>query len=283
MNEKKDIESDSGVQVSMSSTACINCVFAIYEGDVQNGCAANRLEKFDQCDIPIISFENKDNGITSFIIDSKVCVYYRNKEWAQKCYGSEDNDYILTKVEGELNIPYHVLLFFRAENSLEDVRSRLSELENQKVKPKILTIIDRSHTEKVMTGELMKMCQSYKFDHWRIQAIQATDQFDNDIIDLAYDNTKKMKYMFYMVLDCTHSIPSKMSEDIHKSLHDDMKTFTVLKPNSNGVGKTVLKAAHTKYNGNSFTIPLEDKIVHYDDAPHLIKKVEEICPSLQSS
>ena len=26
---------------------------------------------------------------------------------------------------------------------------------------------------------------------------------------------------------------------------------------------------------------LEDKIVHYDDAPHLIKKVEEICPSLQ--
>mgnify|MGYP001440049571 CR=1 FL=1 len=25
------------------------------------------------------------------------------------------------------------------------------------------------------------------------------------------------------------------------------------------------------------------RIVHYDDAPHLIKKVEEICPSLQVS
>ena len=283
MSEKKEVESDADIQISMSSTACINCVFATYDGDVQNGCSANRLEKFDQNDIPIIAFENKENGITSFIIDSKVCVYYRNKEWAQKSYGSEDNDYILTKVERELNIPYHVLLFFRTENSLEDVKSRLSELEDQKIKPKILTIIDRSHTESVMTGELMKICQNYKFDHWRIQAIQAIDQIDNDIIDLAYDNTKKMKYMFYIVLDCTHPIPAKMSEEIHKSLHDDMKSFTVLKPNDNGVGKTVLKAAHAKYNGNSFTIPLEDKIVHYDDAPHLIKKVEEICSSLRVS
>ena len=129
----------------------------------------------------------------------------------------------------------------------------------------------------------MKICQNYKFDHWRIQTVQATDQIDNDIIDLVYDSTKKMKYMFYTILECSHSIPKDMSKDIHKSLHDDMKSFVVLTPNSDGIGKTVLKVAHEKYSGNSFTIPLEDKIVHYDDAPHLIKKVEEICPSLQVS
>ena len=27
----------------------------------------------------------------------------------------------------------------------------------------------------------MKVCQKYSFDHWRIQAIQAIDQVDNDI------------------------------------------------------------------------------------------------------
>ena len=283
MNEKQESQTESEVTVSISSTECVNCVFATYEGSVQNGCGAHRLEKFDEKDIPIIPFINQKTNTTSFIIDGKSCVYYRNKEWAHQYYQTEDTECILSRVQNELKIPYHVLLFFRTSDSLEDVKSRLSELEDQKIKPKILTIIDRSHTESVMTGELMKICQNYKFDHWRIQAIQAIDQIDNDIIDLAYDSTKKMKYMFYMVFDCEHPIPLAMSEDIHKSLHDEMQAFTVLKPNGNGVGKTVLKAAHEKYNGNSFTIPIEDKIVHYDDAPHLIKKVEEICPSLQTS
>ena len=89
--------------------------------------------------------------------------------------------------------------------------------------------------------------------------------------------------MFYIIFESSVQIPTQMSKDIHKSLHDDMKSFVVLLPNSQGVGKTVLKIAHRKYNGNSFTIPLEDKIIHYDDAPHLIKKVEDICPSLQKS
>jgi hypothetical protein len=283
MKEESAPNLEETVKVSISSTECARCIFATYDGDVQNGCAAHRLEKFHAADIPIIPFSNQETGTTSFIIDGKTCVYYRNKEWAKKYYDSEDTDHILTKVKNELIIPYHVILFFKTENSLEDVNNRLAELENQKVKPKILTIIDRSHTEKVMTGKLMKICQNYKFNHWRIQAIQAVDQLDTDIIDLAYDNIKKMKYMFYMVFDCTHPIPLHMSEDIHTALHNDMKTFVFLKPNSHGEGKTVLRAAHEKYSGNAFTIPLEDKIVHYDDAPHLIKKVEEICPSLQVS
>ena len=283
MNEKQDPQTEPETTVSISSTECLNCVFATYENSIQNGCAAHRLEKFYAKDIPIIPFINQKTGITSFIIDGKSCVYYRNVEWAHEYYETQDHDNILSQVQGELKIPYHVLLFFRTSDSLKNVQNRLEELENQKVKPKILTLIDRSHTEQVMTGELMKICQNYKFDHWRIQAIQAIDQIDNDIIDLAYDNTKKMKYMFYMVFDCEYPIPLTMSEDIHTSLHDEMKSFTVLKPNSNGIGKTVLKVAHEKYNGNSFTIPLEDKIVHYDDAPHLIKKVEEICPSLRTS
>ena len=135
--------------------------------------------------IPIIPFINQKTNTTSFIIDGKSCVYYRNKEWAHQYYQTEDTERILSRVQKELKIPYHVLLFFRTSDSLEDVKSRLSELEDQKIKPKILTIIDRSHTESVMTGELMKICQNYKFDHWRIQAIQAIDQIDNDIIDLA--------------------------------------------------------------------------------------------------
>jgi hypothetical protein len=282
MNEKLEQKKQDEVRVSIASTACANCIFAEHEKKIQTGCAAGRLEKFRKANVNLIPIANEED-ITSFLIDGKSCVYYRNDKWAKSYYKSSSADAILKSVKAELKIPYHVLLFFRSGDSLDDVKARLSELESQDVKPKIVTLIDRSHSTEIMTGDLMKICQTYSFAHWRIQSIQAVDQLDNDVIDLSYDNTKKIQYMFYIVLECGYEIPQKMSKDIHKSLHDDMKAFVVLLPNSQNVGKTALKVAHEKYSGNSFTVPLEDKIEHYDDATHLIRGVEEICPSLQAS
>ena len=86
-------------------------------------------------------------------------------------------------------------------------------------------------------------------------------------------------YQLYRARD----IPSEFSEEIHTAVQDNMQAFTVLLPNADNVGGGALKVAHAKHAGNSFDIPLETKIIHYDDAPHLIKKVEDICPSLQTS
>jgi hypothetical protein len=282
MNKKREQKSQDETRVSITSTACANCVFAEHEDRVQTGCRADRLEKFRKANVNLVQIANEED-ITSFLIDGKSCVYYRNNKWATSYYEDQSVGEILKSVKAELKIPYHVLLFFRPEDKLDDVRARLSELESQDVRPKIVTLIDRSHSIEIVTGDLMKICQTYSFAHWRIQSIQAIDQLDNDVIDLAYDNTKKIQYMFYTILECAHQIPQTMSKDIHKSLHDDMKSFVVLLPNSKNVGKSVLKVAHEKYGGNSFTIPLEDKIVHYDDSAHLIRGVEEICPSLRVS
>ena len=277
----KKISVDPTGVIHMSSTLCKNCIFADYDKEVQIGCKANRLEKFEQANIPILEL-NEDNNESSLIVEGKVCVYYRNKEWMKSKYEDKSEADILDIVKKELRIPYHVLLFVRKEDTVDSLKLRLSELENQKIKPKIVTII-RLHTTHGSASDIMKLCQQNSFDHWRIQTIPTVDQIDTDIIDLAYDSTKSMKYMFYITLECSQPIPSAMSKDIHKSLHDDMKAFSVLLPNSNNVGRGALKAAHAKHAGNSFTILLEDKIKHYDDAPHLIKKVEEICPSLQTS
>ena len=264
--------------ISVASTVCLNCVFADYKENVQTGCKANRLELFKKSGIELQDMEIEDK--TCLVIEGKTCVYYRNKEWSEEYYKTTDTNQILKRVKNELKIPYHVILFFREQDSLEDVKERLTELESQNIKPNIVTLIDRSHGIESQADKLMKLFSQYSFDYWRIQTIQAIDQLDNDVIDLAYDNTKKKKYMFYMIFECKYTIPDILSQEIHQSLHDDMQSFVVLLPNKNNIGKTVLKVAHEKYSGNSFGIPLEDKIVHYDDAPHLIKKVEQICPSL---
>ena len=280
MTEKENEES---VEVSMASTACRNCFFADYDENIQIGCKAGRLEKFSQAGIKIIQLNKDSEGKTSFIIDGKTCVYYRNHEWIESQYKDLSDEQVKEKVQSQLRIPYHVLLFVRKGNTIKDVDIRLAELQNQKVPPKMVTLIDRSHTTDIILGEMMKLFQNYSFDHWRVQSIQAVDQVDSDVIDLVSDSTKKIQYMFYMVFECDFPIPSLMSEDLHKSLHDDMKAFVVLQSNKNGVGYGALKAAHAKYTGNSFGISLEDKIIHYEDSPHLIKKVEDICPSLQVS
>ena len=220
----------------------------------------------------------------TFIVENKICVYYRNQTWAEKQYNTTDKNKILSLVKNELNIPYQAILFFRENDSIEDIKNRLTELDNQKVKPKILTLVDQcSYQTGKFSQHLVDIIKEYSFDYWRIQTVQLANQIDNDIIDLVYDSTKDKKYMLYMTFECAYPIPPTVSQELHTAVHDDMKSFTVLLPNKDRVGKTVLKIAHKKYSGNSFAIPLEEKIKHYDDAPHLIKRVEEICPSLNQS
>jgi len=279
MNESSQQQDENNL-IPVSSTLCHNCIFADYDNNIQTGCKADRLNKFKKANITISEMVYEDT--TSYVIEEKVCVYYRNKSWASEHYKNIDNENLVETINKELRIPYHALLFLRQNDNIDDLSIRLAELEQQKIKPKMVTVIDRTHTPEPMTNQLLTIVSKYSFDYWRVQTIQAIDQIDTDVIDLVYDSTKKIPYMFYICFECQHTIPPTVSNDIHTSLHDDMKAFTVLMPNDNNVGKAVLKVAHEKHAGNSFTIPLEDKIRHYDDAPHLIKKVEEICPSLQT-
>ena len=266
--------------VPISSTLCHNCVFADYDSNSQTGCKADRLDKFKKANITISEMVYEDS--TSYVIEEKMCVYYRNKNWALEHYKNIDDKNLVETVRKELRIPYHALLFVRQNDSIDNVGMRLTELEKQDIKPKMVTIIDRTHSTYPITNQLLSMARNHSFDYWRVQTIQAIDQIDTDVVDLIYDNTKTIPYMFYICFECQHTIPSTVSKEIHTSVHDDMKAFTVLIPNTNNVGGGALKTAHEKHAGNSFTIPLADKIKHYDDAPHLIKKVEEICPSLQT-
>ena len=277
---ESDQQQDENRLIPISSTLCHNCVFADYDNSIQTGCKADRLNKFKKANIAISEMVYED--VTSYVIEEKVCVYYRNKDWALEHYKNMDDQHLVATVSKELRIPYHVLLFVRKNDNIDDVRIRLTELEQQTIKPKMVTIIDRTHTSEQITDQLLTIMRTHSFDYWRVQTIQAIDQFDTDVIDLIYDSTKKIPYMFYICFECQYTIPLTVSKEIHASLHDDMKAFTVLTPNANNVGGAALKIAHEKHAGNSFTIPLEAKIRHYDDAPHLIKKVEEICPSLQT-
>lgn len=289
-------ETSDPVQMSLASTPCKNCFFADYEDGVQTGCFAdNRIDKFKAAGIEII--EAFDEEKKFFVIKDKVCLYYRHKESIEPGVlhkGSQSE--MFRQIKSTLKIPYQIILFFRKENTLEEIRKRITEISNQEIKPRILTVIDRSHTVEDRSAEIMKLIhKDFSFDHWKVHTVQAIDIHDYEAIDICYDTTKNIKYFFYTIFETSRSIPLEFSTEIHESINEKMQSFVVLNPTGGDserpsaapddrpVGKTVLKAAHQKYAGHSFGIDIKDKIVHYDDSVHLIKNVEDLCPSLRAS
>ena len=276
--------SSDKVLISATSTSCDGCVFSIDdENGSQTGCMAGQIDKYRSAGFEVLEVFD-ENEKEFYVVKDKLCPYYRPVQIKEHLGVTEEE--LLENIKAKLITPYHIIIFLRKEDSIEDLRKRLDELHSQEVKPRLVTVIDRSHQtqEGLRAGEIIKLFHNnYSFDYWRTQTATARDQVDSDLVDLCYDNTKKAKYLFYMVFEASMPIPSRLSEEIQTSLHDKMMSFVVLTPNSDGVGGGALKLAHAKYAGNSFQIPLEEKVKHYDDSVHLIIKAEELCPSFRTS
>ena len=260
------------------STSCKNCYFAEYKGNTQTGCSLDRLEKYKNIKATVI--EAYDDNKEFYVIQDKICVYYRNHEFIEKLRLSNRED-ILTKIKSELRAPYHLILFFREDDTQEDLEKCIQGAANQKIKPKVFTVINKFNKH-VEASKIMEIVNHYGFDYWRIQnAANLEFEWDRDLIDLSYDSTKKHKYLFYSVFETLQGIPFSFSEEIHDAMYEDLHVFSCLLPNNNGNGLTVLRIAQEKYSGSSFGIKIEEKIKFYDDDSHLIKKVETLCPSLK--
>lgn len=282
MQDKIEVDDAGQITASVSTTSCRQCVFAEYEDNAQAGCGAGRFEVFEDNGVDLIYVQDDEKAF--YLVKDKGCPYFRHADSHGDILKNHSMQELKELVSASLKIPYHALLFLRKEDTLEDLKKRLSELESQSVKPKIISVIDRTHSEIDMTPKIVGLFHNhYSFEHWRTQRVVSTDNPDMSIVDVCYDNTKSIKYFFYIIFEASKPIPSSFSEEIHHSIQEKMQSFVLLEPNGEGNGKTVLKIAHAKYAGHSFDVDIKDKLIHYDDGVHLIRKVEDVCPSLRTS
>jgi hypothetical protein len=268
--------------VSMSTTSCRQCVFAHYNKNKQEGCLAGRLDILRDNGVEIIEVQDDEKEFC--LIKDKACSYFRHRDQYQDSLNKIGAESLVRKVKETLKIPYHVILFLRASDSIEDLDKRLLELYDQKVRPSLVTVLDRSHSTIDLTPKIVGLFhRKYRFDTWRTQRVAALDISDLSALDVGYDNTKSIKYFFYTIFEVSNEIPSQFSEEIHDAIQERSEAFVVLESGRlQEHGHTVLKAAHEKYAGNSFEVDLRDKIMHYNDSAHLIRKVEELCPSIKT-
>lgn len=260
------------------ATNCKECYFADYENDTQVGCSLNRLEKYKNAGIEIA--EGKDDDKEFYIVADKFCVYYRTTEDIKKL-NINNREEAATYIESKLQAPYHMIVMCREDDSQEDLEKCILSAANQKIKPKVFTVINKFN-QNIPSATMMEMVRPHSFEYWRIQNATNIDfEWDRDLIDLSYDSTKKHKYLFYAVFETLQGVPPNFSEEIHDAMYEDMQSFSCVVPNVNGNGLIVLSIAQEKYSGSSFGIKIEDKIKFYKDDVHTIHKAEDLCPSLK--
>lgn len=246
-------------KVSAISTVCKNCVFAIYDGKTQVGCAFNRTEKVDQHDIYEL-IEAEDEEKEFYILNNHICPYQRTSRWIH----ADDKD-IMSRAKEEVYMRWGAILLVNKDSlNIKDISNRIQELKNQDIPPQSAVIVLKTESQISNTDmdEIFHLMNS-NFNLWYIQNEMNNDTSERFSIDTAFDKLKNSaRIMFYSVFKSDQQIPKDFYSKIHKYVIDDMNTYGIIKIPGSMHCFTVSKIAHQKYAGNSNGVDLEYKIEH---------------------
>lgn len=270
-------QSELQAEIQQVHTACVDCVFAEKAGQTQTGCSFGRLDVYREKGADIIDaydeFGNEFN-----IINSKICLYKRNKDWGELVPKKKWKHSVLEK----LKMRYHAMVSFGEEQSLDDLHKTMTSLNLQENPPVMTSVMSQSN---LVPTEIINFLNSKGYDNldWRIQTFTDKDLHQRQTIDLAVDTTKnKVKVVFYISFHAGFEVPLEMSSDFQKYFIEDMKHVIFASGRDDGNGMLVSFPFHIKHAGNCFNVRIEDKLREFEEgAENYFRKIEDVCPSLK--
>ena len=189
-------------------------------------------------------------------------MYKRTKEWGDQVPKSERDQ----TVKKELRVRYHAMIPFHEDDDIEGLDRTLKSLEDQYNPPRVVTILNRKHSvsQKNMVEHLSS--SGYEKIEWRLQTFINPDLANRECVDIVIDGTKKQyPIVFYIRFNSGFEIPSNLSEELQKYFIEDMKRAAYAYPNSDGQGELVNSVMHQKHAGNSFNIPIVEKLKEFEE------------------
>ena len=267
--------------INQLHTNCKDCAFAVYSGKTQTGCSAGALDRYRENSAEIIEVYDDDNN-EFFVINNKLCSYHREKKWAKKHPKSE----LLNIVSSQTKSPYHVILVYSQESSLEDLSRTVHSLGHQFNPPNIISVLNMKIEESIykanMDFEKILTEHEDKFD-WRVQNIIDSETTTRQSIDLAIDGTYfKYSFPYYIVFECGFEVPDDFSKELHESIVFDGKQVIFASPLEGTFnGMLVNRMLHRKHTGNAFNVHIEDKLEAFEEGieNHLFP-ISNLCPSM---
>lgn len=257
-------------KISALSTACKNCVFAVYDGDTQTGCEIGKIEKIKQH--PVYQLvEAMDDQKNFYVLNYHLCLQQRIKGWAHDNKSMEEMKRL---VHEEIKMNWGAILILRHEDStnMERVQIKIDAILNQSHKPKWIGVIN---TDPDMDVYWIMEYLKDKDIVWNIKS-QATDDINiRELIDITFDKFKTYKFLFYAIFESDKEISNDFYDNMYKYVIHDLHQYSVIKNDQDIHNMVVSKIAHIKYAGNSFN-PLEDKIKKENNKLDLLLQYKDL-------
>lgn len=269
--------------ISQIYTSCRECVFANYKNNTQIGCKLNKIEDYKNANIEVLDMYD-DEGKEFFIINERFCLFFRTKELMEKHPINTWEEIVKLQTK----VPYNVILFLNKEDTLKDLKNSIKQIQNQEIKPNLITIVNKQYLSYVdnpdkyiKPSKILEILSNSNIHKYSIKNIYDDDLIDRDLIDLCYDSNKDNPYPFYVVFKANKNIPEEFSKEFNSAILIKMLQLGFVKPIDDLHGMIVNKIAHKKHAGNSFGIPIEDKILKYEqNGNNFIFEAKDICPCL---
>ncbi len=261
-------------------TLCKDCVFAkFHEDGFQNGCSLGRLERFQK------------NQRLSFLDDKTyrikgICNTFRNSEWAvKKLPGAAEEQDAINLVMKEVETPVSFIVFFKKENTLDQLDKFVESCENQIIKPKEIHIINEAKDPNISD-----FLHEMELDiTWKL--LKSKENSEASLIDESF---RLMRYSTYFsIFYLPFSVPKNFIESFNISLNYRLDRFLILRP-AGSQGLSLQSILYKWLNGNKkFRLDEEtektdffEKIKYIletsmEDYKEFIKNVVDICPQME--
>ncbi len=203
-----------------NDTVCKNCFFAEYEGDTQTGCTAGRIEAFQDKGVNII--EAYDNDKEFYVIEDRICNYFRHKNWAKK---GADRQLMVEKVKQETTIRLDVLIYLDHDVTDKQIITKLDSCMEQN--PPVNSV--RLILNKVgPVSYFMQLLKKYNSKlKWKIDNI--VQEYDKG--QAINSSVHQCNGNYYCVLTCNKlltRLPDCFTKGLNKYINEDLNILAIM-------------------------------------------------------
>jgi hypothetical protein len=267
-------------------TPCRDCCFAVYEGDTQTSCRFGRIEKYRKQGVEVK--ECYDETKEFFVIET-ACLLHRARKspWAMRFPGRDR----VAQARKEVQVLLDVVVVMEEGHAFEQVRTTVESLLAQEMLPLKVTVavncdgVNLTPIRNLLPGNwFVSDIRERRADGSRVSKERCID-------NVVYAS----KANFYSIFSPGFVVPRDFVSSLDRAVNDELERFVLLEPTSQGQGMTVHVKAHSYYGGNTPAEVVEgseageradsvvEKIknrIREENLPHLIKRVEEVCPAM---
>jgi hypothetical protein len=274
-------------------TCCLGCVFA--EGDFHHGggqslrflqkphgCCMDVLEKM-HCQGQELQ-DSIDNDRNEFhVMRGRVCLYHRTPHWSG--WAKQDLDLAKIQARQEVQLQPDVVIYFEEGMNPNSILETADALNQGKIRPKRLYLINNSDMLPSQMMKLMKNCPL----PWRTETIAQGNITQSRALDLI---VAKCTSIFVTFFAAGYQPPLNFFVPIDQALHDDLDRFVVLEPLPDSINcMTVLRNFYRQAGGmtlpdnrsESHIVDKAKRISEKQKCQYLVRPVTSVVRSLPQS